>query len=191
MLHPPPQPSPTRGEGEEGRPRQGEEERTARKETSMQSTLSGKTCLVTGATAGIGEVTARELARRGATVVLVGRNPAKTQAVVEQIRVQTGNPAVEGMLADLSSLREVRRLAQQFRERHARLEVLINNAGALFLKRQESVDGFEMNFALNHLAYFLLTNLLLDTLKASAPARIINVSSRAHRRAVLDFSDLQ
>jgi NAD(P)-dependent dehydrogenase (short-subunit alcohol dehydrogenase family) len=159
--------------------------------TPTDSTMAGKTCLITGATAGIGEVAARELARRGATVVLVGRSATKSRALVEQIQTQTGNPAVEGLLADLSSLAEVRRLAQQVQERHARLHVLINNAGALFLKRQESVDGFELTFALNHLAYFLLTSLLLDTLRASAPARIINVSSRAHRRAVLDFSDLQ
>ncbi|HWG45798.1 MAG TPA: SDR family oxidoreductase [Gemmataceae bacterium] len=153
--------------------------------------MQGKTVLITGATDGIGLVATRELARLGATVVAVGRNADKTAAVVERIRLETGNPRVEGMLADLSSQRDIHRLVQQFRERHDRLHVLLNNAGALFHPRRESVDGIEMTFALNHLGYFLLTNLLLDVLKASAPARIINVSSAAHRRAKLNFDDLQ
>jgi NAD(P)-dependent dehydrogenase (short-subunit alcohol dehydrogenase family) len=154
--------------------------------------MAGKTCLVTGATAGIGEVTARELARRGARVVIVGRSQQRCEATVEAIRLRTGNPAVEFLRADLSSQAEVRRLAQEFLQRHRRLDVLVNNAGALFARSQESVDGIEMTFALNHLAYFLLTGLLLDTLRASAPARIVNVSSRAHEDVQgLDFDDLQ
>jgi NAD(P)-dependent dehydrogenase (short-subunit alcohol dehydrogenase family) len=154
--------------------------------------MPDKVFLITGATAGIGLVTARELARTGATVVGVGRNPEKSAAVTKQIREQTGNPNVEFLLADLSVQKQVHALAQTFRERYARLDVLINNAGAVYLKRQETADGLELTFALNHLSYFLLTHLLLDRLKASAPARIVNVASRAHIRTPgLDFNDLQ
>jgi retinol dehydrogenase-12 len=154
--------------------------------------MAGKTCLVTGATAGIGRVTARELARRGATVVVVGRSRERCEAAVEAIRRETGNPAVESLTADLSSQEDVRRLVREFRGRHDRLHVLVNNAGALFELRRESVDGIEMTLALNHLGYFLLTNLLLDTLKASAPARVVNVSSDAHQIARgFDFDDPQ
>jgi retinol dehydrogenase-12 len=156
------------------------------------TSMVGKTCLVTGATAGIGEVTARELARRGARLVIVGRSQERCAATAGAIQQATGNPSVEFLVADLSSQAEIRRLAREFLERHRRLDVLINNAGALFAHRQESVDGIEMTLALNHLGYFLLTNLLLDTLKASAPARIVNVSSHAHTDVKgLDFDDLQ
>ena len=153
--------------------------------------MHGKVCIVTGAASGIGAVTARALAQRGAAVALVDRAPEKGAITADQIRQQTGNPAVEFMLADLSVQKEVRRLAQQFKSRYQRLDVLVNNAGAIFPQRHESVDGIEMTFALNYLGYFLLTNLLLDTLKASAPARIINVSSRSHARAQINFDDLQ
>jgi retinol dehydrogenase-12 len=153
--------------------------------------MQGKVCLVTGATSGIGLVTACELARQGARVLLVGRNPAKCADTVEQIRARTGNRDVEGLLADLSSQQQIRDLAHQVGERYPRLDVLINNAGGMWLKREVSVDGLEMTFAVNHLAYFLLTHLLLDTLQASAPARIVNVASNAHRKATLDFDDLQ
>jgi retinol dehydrogenase-12 len=154
--------------------------------TSMQ----GKVCLVTGATAGIGLVTARELAQQGAHVVLVGRNRQKCDAAVLQLQVQTGNQQVEALLADLSSQQQVRELARQLGERHKRLDVLVNNAGGIWMTRQETVDGLEMTFAVNHLAYFHLTLLLLDLLKGSAPARIVNVASRAHTGATLDFDDL-
>jgi len=110
---------------------------------------------------------------------------------VNQIKQQTGNPAVEFMWADLSSQQEIRRMVQEFKSRYQRLDVLVNNAGAIFAERRESVDGIEMTFALNYLGYFLLTNLLLDTLKASAPARIINTSSRSHARAQINFDDLE
>jgi len=142
--------------------------------------MSGRICLVTGATAGIGLVTARELARRGPTVVIVGRNRHRCEAAVSAIRDATSNNAVSFLQADLSSQADVRRLAHDFQQRHNRLHVLINNAGALFALRQQSVDNIEMTLALNHLAPFLLTNLLLDTIVASAPARIINVSSDSH-----------
>jgi NAD(P)-dependent dehydrogenase (short-subunit alcohol dehydrogenase family) len=153
--------------------------------------MQGKVCLVTGATSGIGLVTARELARQGARVLLVGRDPAKCANVVEHLVAETGNRAVEALRADLSSQQQIRDLAGQVREHCPRLDVLINNAGGLWLKRQLTVDGLEMTFAVNHLAYFLLTHLLLDTLRASAPARIVNVASGAHRKARLDFENLQ
>jgi NAD(P)-dependent dehydrogenase (short-subunit alcohol dehydrogenase family) len=154
--------------------------------------LSGKVCLVTGATAGVGLVTARALAQRGATVCIVGRNRQRSEAAVRQIQDSTGSQPVEFLLGDLSSQSDIRRLAQEFQGRHARLDVLVNNAGGMFLIRQESVDGIEMTLALNHLAYFLLTNLLLDLLKSSAPARVVSVASQAHRFAPrIDFDDLQ
>ncbi len=146
--------------------------------------------LVTGATDGIGLITAQELARTGAQVVVTGRNPEKGAAAVARIRAATGNEAVAYLNADLSSQAEVRRLAADFLGRYDRLDVLINNAGGSFLRRQLTVDGLEMTFALNHLAYFLLTHLLLDRIKASAPARIINVSSGAHRNAEIQFENL-
>src|SRR5262249_16380813 len=114
------------------------------------------------------------------------------EATAQAIRRETGNPAVEFLAADLSSQAELRRLAQEFLSRHRRLDVLVNNAGALFAQRRASVDGIELTLALNHLPYALLTNLLLDTLRASAPARVVNVSSRAHQDVrVLDLEDLQ
>ena len=150
--------------------------------------MEGKTCLITGASDGIGYVAALELARLGARVLVVGRNSAKTQAAVDRIISETGNPSVSYLLADLSSQREVRQLAEQVREQFAGqnsgLDVLLNNAGAIFLSSRTSVDGIEMTFALNHLGYFLLTILLLDLLeesaKAKGSARIINVSSSSH-----------
>ena len=139
--------------------------------------MQGKVCLVTGATNGIGLVTARELARRGARVILVGRSPTRCEAAVAQIQAETGNRAVEALLADLSSQQQIRDLAGRFRDRSARLDVLVNNAGGMWLRRETTEDGLEMTVAVNHLAYFLLTQLLLDTLKASAPARVVNVAS--------------
>jgi NAD(P)-dependent dehydrogenase (short-subunit alcohol dehydrogenase family) len=150
----------------------------------------GKVCLVTGATSGIGEVTARELAKQGATLVIVGRNRQKAEATIEEIKSRSGNENVEYLLADLSSQKEIRSLAQEFKSRHDRLDVLVNNAGAVFSEYGETEDGIERTFAVNHLNYFLLTNLLLDTLKAGAPSRIVNVASDAHQGAELDFDDL-
>jgi NAD(P)-dependent dehydrogenase (short-subunit alcohol dehydrogenase family) len=143
---------------------------------------------MTGATDGIGKVTARALAEAGATVIGVGRSAAKMEAVKNEIGEVPGS--LEFMTADLSSQAEVRGLANEFRRKYDHLHVLVNNAGALFTSYRESVDGIEMTFALNHLSYFLLTNLLLDTIKASAPARIINVASDAHQGNTIDFSDL-
>jgi len=153
--------------------------------------MQGKVCLITGGTNGIGKITAQELARMGMTVVIVGRNAEKTAQVIQEIRAATGSQNVESLLADLSSQQDIRRLASDFKSTYTRLDILLNNAGGVFAERQLSVDGIEMTFAVNHLAYFLLTNLLLDRLKASAPSRIINVSSNAHTRASIDFDNLQ
>jgi NAD(P)-dependent dehydrogenase (short-subunit alcohol dehydrogenase family) len=160
-------------------------------EGDVTMTMQGRVCLITGGTNGIGKSTAMELARMGATVVIVGRNAEKTSRVVEEIRAASGNVNVDSLLADLSSQQEVRRLADEFKSKYPHLHVLLNNAGGTFTTRQLSVDGIEMTFALNHLAYFLLTSLLLDTLKASAPARIINVSSDAHAGGKIEFDNLQ
>ena len=153
--------------------------------------MKDKTCLITGATNGIGKAAAVQLAELGTTLVLVGRNPDKTAATVQQLKEQTGNQEIHSFVADLSSLQAIRGLADDFKAQYQRLDVLVNNAGALMLSRQETVDGIEMTFALNHLSYFLLTNLLLDLLKSSSPSRIVNVSSDSHHNALLDFEDLQ
>lgn len=152
--------------------------------------MAGKTCVVTGATSGIGAAAARALAGMGARVVVAGRDPLRCQSTVDALRAATGNPAIEPAVADLSSLAEVRRLATELKGRYPRIDVLANNAGAYFAKRRESSEGFEMTWALNVLAPFLLTHLLLDRLVASAPARVINTSSNAHERARLKPEDL-
>ncbi len=142
--------------------------------------MKGKTCLITGGGGGIGYAAARELARLGATVVIADRNATMAAPAMARIIEETGNPAVRYLLADLSSQGEVRRLSAQVKEQVPRLDVLVNNAGAIFLYDRRSVDGIEMNLALNHLGCYLLTTLLLDLLKDSAPARIVNVSSGYH-----------
>ncbi len=159
--------------------------------TDTDKSMEGKICIVTGATSGIGEVTASALAQMGAMVILVGRDPRRGAAALERIKRVAPNAQLEFMLADLSSQAQVRQLAQEFKGRHSRLDVLVNNAGAWLTRYRESVDGIEMTFALNHLGYFLLTNLLLDTLKTSAPARIINVSSYGHRAGRMNFDNPQ
>ncbi len=153
--------------------------------------LTGKTVLLTGATNGIGKAATFELAKMGGELVIVGRNPLRVEQVVREVKEKSGNPNVDGLVADLSSMEEVCKLAENYRQKYSNLNILINNAGGIFANRMLTVDGFEYTFALNHLAYFLLTNLLLDKIEASTPARIINVSSRAHEGAVLDFDDLQ
>ena len=160
------------------------------KATTRSDLMTGKTCLVTGATSGIGRVTALELAHMGANVVLAGRDPARCAATAIDIREESRNPAVEYLVADLSSQDQVRRLAEEFKRDHQRLDVLVNNAGAVYMGRQYNAGGIEMTFALNHLSYFLLTNLLLDVLCASAPARVVNVASVAHQQAKLNLSDV-
>lgn len=153
--------------------------------------MQGKICLITGATQGIGKATALGLAQQGATVALVGRDAGRTQATADEIRQACSQASVETFLADLSLQSEVRRLAAEVKHRFARLDLLVNNAGAIFQKREVTAEGFEKTWALNHLAYFLLTQELLERLKASAPARIVNVSSDAHRGLAIDFDDLQ
>lgn len=148
-------------------------------------------CLITGATSGIGEITAQELARLGFKVVITARDEAKLKLAIDRIRSNSGTQAVSGLVADLCSQSEVHSLASAFIDQYNRLDVLINNAGAVYLRRTESVDGIEMTLAGNHLAPFLLTNLLMETLERSAPSRIINVSSNAHEGQVIDFDDLQ
>jgi NAD(P)-dependent dehydrogenase (short-subunit alcohol dehydrogenase family) len=150
-----------------------------------------KTTLITGATNGIGKAAAQAIAGLGGRVVIAGRNAAKTEAVAAELRQASGNPAVDFLVADLTSLAEVRRLAAEFTARYDRLDVLVNNAGAFFMRREETAEGLEMTFTLNHLSYFLLTNLLLETLKASAPARVVNVASAAESGARMDWDDLQ
>lgn len=163
---------------------------TTRTSDNTTRTMLGRVCLITGATSGIGLVTARALAAKGATLVLVARDAQRAEDHVQRIRHETANPAVNFLLADLSSLASVRSLAADFQNRHPALHVLVNNAGALFTQRTSTIDGYEKTFALDHLAPFLLTNLLLDTLKASAPARVVTVASDAHASAHLDLDDL-
>ena len=157
----------------------------------MAWTIEGKNCLITGATSGIGRAAATELARRGARLFLVCRSPAKGAETSEAIARATGNRPVEVLLADLSSQQSIRALAQQILARDLPIQVLLNNAGVVNLRRKVTVDGIEATFAVNHLAYFLLTVLLLDRLKVSAPARIVNVASDAHHAGTIDFADLQ
>jgi retinol dehydrogenase 12 len=157
----------------------------------MSKEMQGKVCLVTGATLGIGKETALGLARMGAHVVIAGRDAARTRETAAAIAAQSGNSQIDFLVADLSSQAEVRRLAQEFQDKYPRLDVLLNNAGAIFTRRETTVDGFERTWALNHLAEFLLTQLLRDRLEASAPARIVNVASNAHTSGVIDFDNLQ
>jgi retinol dehydrogenase-12 len=154
--------------------------------------MSGKTVVVTGATSGIGEIAARELARKGARVVLVGRSASKCEATAAMIRREVQGAAVDSLVADLSSQADVRRLAGEILDLCPRLDVLVNNAGAMIAPRRESVDGIEMTWALNHLGYFLLTDLLVDRLKASSPSRVVSVASDAHRFAPrINFDDVE
>ena len=157
---------------------------------TQRSNMKGKVCLVTGANSGIGKEAALGLARVGATVVIVARNRKKGEATVSEIRQATGNQNVNLIVADLSSMMSVRGLASTFLGEYPKLHVLINNAGTYLPKRITTADGYEAVFATNHLGHFLLTSLLLDLLKSSAPSRIINVTSEAHRGAEIDFEDL-
>ena len=153
--------------------------------------MEGKAVLITGGTSGIGKAAATALAGMGANVIITGRNEERGNRALQEIREESGNERVEVMLADLAVQAEVRRLAEEFKERHDRLDVLVNNAGLVLSERTETPDGLEMQLATNHLAPFLLTNLLLDLLKKSAPSRIITVSSDAHRWGKIDLNDLQ
>jgi NAD(P)-dependent dehydrogenase (short-subunit alcohol dehydrogenase family) len=160
-------------------------------DASPQTPLAGQVHLITGATSGIGRATAEALARQGAVVVIAARDRGKAVETVAALRTETGNPAVDYLLADLSVQAEVRTLAEQVQQRYQRLDVLINNAGTFQMRRQETVDGIELTWAVNMLAPFLLSNLLLDTLRASAPARVVNVTSEMHQSVSLDLDDVQ
>ena len=153
--------------------------------------MKNKVCVITGGTDGIGKAAAYGLALEGARLLVHGRDAAKGARAVEELKARSGNPAIELLTADFSSLDEVRRLAAAILERTPRVDVLVNNAGSLYVKRALSKDGYEMTFAVNHLAPFLLTHLLLDTLKSSAPARVVTTASNAHRNAKIAFDDLQ
>ncbi len=153
--------------------------------------MAGKSVLVTGGTGGIGQATAIRLAALGARVGITGRDLARTEAAAAVIRATPDSPAVDAFAADMSVQAGVRRLAAQVLDTYPRLDVLVNNAGGFWAHRHVTADGLEHTFALNHLAPFLLTSLLLDRLTASAPARIVTVSSGAHARARIDFDDLQ
>jgi NAD(P)-dependent dehydrogenase (short-subunit alcohol dehydrogenase family) len=156
-----------------------------------ENTLQGKIVFITGASSGIGKVTARESAKLGATLVLVCRNQAKAEAVQAEIRMATGNQQIDLLLGDLTVQADVQRIVAEFLQKYDRLHVLINNAGGAFDQRQVTTDGLERTLALNYVAPFLLTELLLPTLKASAPARIVNVSSAMHNFGKINFADLQ
>ena len=158
---------------------------------SETNLMVGKIVMITGGTGGIGKATAIGLARLGARVGITGRDVARTGQVAADIRAASGNPAVDAFAADMSSQAEVRRLAVAVLETYPRLDVLINNVGGFWAHRHPTADGLERTFALNHLAPFLLTNLLLDRLKASAPARVVTVSSGAQSAGRIDFDDLQ
>jgi NAD(P)-dependent dehydrogenase (short-subunit alcohol dehydrogenase family) len=153
--------------------------------------MTGKVCLITGGNSGIGKATALALAKLNASVVIVSRDKDKGEATIIEIKSKSGNRNVYEMTADLSSQDSVRELAHDFKGRYKRLHVLINNAGIFLPKRIQTVDGLETTFATNHLGHFLLTNLLLDVLKANAPSRIINITSSAHRGTEMNFDDLQ
>jgi NAD(P)-dependent dehydrogenase (short-subunit alcohol dehydrogenase family) len=152
--------------------------------------LQGKHCMITGASSGLGRVTAVELARMGAQLTLVCRSRSRGEDVIAEIRQKTGNGNVNLMLADLSIQQSISELAAGFLHRGEPLHVLMNNAGVFNLKREVTADGIETVFAVNHLSYFMLTLLLLDRIKQSAPARIVNVASGAHSRGTIDFDDL-
>jgi retinol dehydrogenase-12 len=153
-------------------------------------TMQGKTVLITGANQGIGKASAIALAKLGAKLVLVCRNADKARAAVADVK-RAGAKEVDLLVGDMGSQADIRRVAAEFKSKHDRLDVLLNNAGVLVPSRHTTVDGLEETFAVNHLGYFLMTSALLDVVKASAPSRIVNVSSEAHRRSKMHWDDLQ
>ena len=155
------------------------------------SEMKGKICIVTGSNSGIGKETALALAKMGANVVMVVRNRERGEKALREIIRQTGNNSVDLIICDLSSMSSIRRFAEEFKNRYKRLDVLVNNAGAMFNKREVTPEGFERTLAVNYLGPFLLTHELLDLLKSSAPSRIINVSSGLAKNGKVDLDDLQ
>jgi retinol dehydrogenase 14 len=156
----------------------------------VMADLHGKTALVTGASSGIGLEAAAAIAGMGAEVVLVARDRARGEAALAEVARRSGSSSASLLLCDFSSQAAIRVLAEEYRAGHARLDILVNNAGGVSDRRRVTADGIEQTFAVNHLGYFLLTNLLLDLVAASAPARIVSVSSVGHYRGDLDFEDL-
>lgn len=156
----------------------------------MTDDLEGKVILLTGGTEGVGKAAARVFAQRRATLVLVARNREKGERVVLELKTESANPHITSILGDLSKLADIRRVAAAFRDKHKRLDVLANNAGALFAKHTLSADGIEMTFALNHLSYFLLTHELRPVLEATPAARVISTASHAHRRGKIDLETI-
>jgi len=156
----------------------------------MMKDLEGKVFLVTGATEGIGKAAALDFARRGATIVVVGRSREKSERVVGELKGSSGNERVELLLGDMSRIADVRAVADQFRAKYERLDVLVNNAGAVFTEYGTSVDGIEMTFALNHMAYFVLTTALLDLLQKTPGARVVSTSSGAHQTGKMDLATI-
>jgi NAD(P)-dependent dehydrogenase (short-subunit alcohol dehydrogenase family) len=155
------------------------------------SEMKGKICVVTGSNSGIGKETALSLAKMGAHVVMVVRNQERGEKARLEIVKQTGNNSIDLMICDLSSMDSIRRFAQEFKRKYDRLDVLVNNAGAMFNKREVTPEGFERTLAVNYLGPFLLTHEMLDLLKSSAPSRIINVSSGLAKNGKVDHDDLQ
>lgn len=153
--------------------------------------MTGKVCIVTGSNSGIGKETTFALAAMDATVIMVVRNQERGQKALDEIVSQTGNQSISLMVCDFSSIASISSFAAEFKKRYSRLDVLINNAGAEFVKRQVTAEGFEQTFAVDYLASFLLTHELLELLKASAPSRIVNVSSGLAKNGKVDFNDLQ
>lgn len=152
--------------------------------------VRGKSILLTGATNGIGLEASVDLAKRGAKLVMVGRDPARTDAARADVEQRSGSKEVTSLLCDFESQEAIRKLAEDYRARHDRLDVLVNNAGTVNKTRRLTKDGIEATFAVNHLGYFLLTNLVLDLLEKSAPSRVVIVASVGHRRGTMDFDDL-
>jgi NAD(P)-dependent dehydrogenase (short-subunit alcohol dehydrogenase family) len=156
----------------------------------MEKPMQEKTVVITGATSGIGKIAAEKLAALGARIIVVARDPKRGEATMATLRhLGPGNHSI--YYADLSRLKEMKRVADEIAAAEPRIDVLINNAGAMFGKRQVTDDGLELTFALNHMSYFVLANRLYDRLRAAAPARLINTASDAHRGKKLDFDDLQ
>jgi NAD(P)-dependent dehydrogenase (short-subunit alcohol dehydrogenase family) len=158
---------------------------------SQLNPMDGKVCMVTGANSGIGKATAQGLANLDATVVMVCRSRERGKEALDEIKQKSGNEGIYLLVADLASQAAIRNLVEDFRREYSALHVLINNAGIIPRKRIVTVDGLETQFAVNHLAPFLLTHLLVDVLKSSAPARVVTVASDMHRGATIDFDDLQ
>lgn len=156
----------------------------------MSWNIEGKQVLLTGASRGIGKATALALAKMGANLSLLVRDRALGEKVIEEIRATGAKGKIDLFVGDLSSMKDIRRVAEEYKSKHDRLDVLLNNAGAINMDKEKTADGFERTFATNHLGYFLLTDQLLDLLKKSAPSRIVNVASEAHRQVGgIDFDD--